>query len=352
MMLFKRFTIVLTFLYFGTIVSAQAVAAVHPIDSKVAVEQAVIDGLLAESAKFYLDGTKSGDQILGVERMSNQKTNSFAKPTEDEIQLNRYKRGWDKLKEIDGEAGEKVINSLKDISPDLGIYIIEYAFGDVYSRDGLDLKSKEIAVVSALTAMGNAQPQLKVHINGALNTGSSINEVKEVILQMSVYSGFPSSINAMNALKEVLLEREKHGINDEIGKTASKAKPTNRLKLGEQELSNLDSLQVERLKAAYNTFSPELVKFTLEYGYADIFSRDSLSKKYRQIATISALTALGTAQPQLKFHINAGLNIGLTETEIKEIMLLMTIYSGFPSAINGTHALKEVLAERMKNQNN
>ena len=266
-----------------------------------------------------------------------------------EMQLNRYERGWEKLKEIDGEAGEKVINSLKDISSDLGTYIIEYAFGDIYSRDGLDLKSKEIAVVAALTAMGNAEPQLKVHINGALNTGSSINEVKEVILQMSVYSGFPSCINAMNALKEVLTEREKHRIKDEIGKTATKANKSDRLKSGEQELSKLDSLQVERLKSAYNDFSPELVKFTLEYGYADIFSRDNLSEKYRQIATISALTALGTAQPQLKFHINAGLNIGLTETEIKEIMLLMTVYSGFPSAINGTNALKEVLTERVKN---
>ncbi len=266
-----------------------------------------------------------------------------------EMQLNRYERGWEKLKEIDGEAGEKVINSLKDISSDLGTYIIEYAFGDIYSRDGLDLKSKEIAVVAALTAMGNAEPQLKVHINGALNTGSSINEVKEVILQMSVYSGFPSCINAMNALKEVLTEREKHRIKDEIGKTATKPNKRDRLKSGEQELSKLDSLQVERLKSAYNDFSPELVKFTLEYGYADIFSRDNLSEKYRQIATISALTALGTAQPQLKFHINAGLNIGLTETEIKEIMLLMTVYSGFPSAINGTNALKEVLTERVKN---
>ncbi|TKC09761.1 carboxymuconolactone decarboxylase [Pedobacter frigoris] len=261
----------------------------------------------------------------------------------------RFKTGWGKLKEIDGEAGEKVIESLKEISPDLGTYIIEYAFGDIYSRDGLDLKSKEIAVVAALTAMGNAQPQLKVHINGALNTGSSINEVKEVILQMSVYSGFPSSINAMNALKEVLAERKKHGIKDEIGKTATKTNQPNRLKYGEQELSKLDSLQVERLKMAYNDFSPELVKFTLEYGYADIFSRDNLNEKYRQIATISALTALGTAQPQLKFHINAGLNIGLTETEIKEIMLLMTVYSGFPSAINGTNTLKEVLAERIRN---
>lgn len=259
----------------------------------------------------------------------------------------RYQLGWEKLKEIDGEAGEKVINSLKDISPDLGKFIIEYSFGDIYSRSDLDLKSKEIAVVAALTAMGNAQPQLKVHINGALNTGSSINEVKEVILQMSVYSGFPSCINAMNVLKEVLEERQSHGLKDDIGNTPT-ANQTERLELGKEELSQLDSFQVQRLRDAYDDFSPELVKFTLEYGYGDVFSRDNLSKKHRQIATIAALAALGTAQPQLKFHINAGLNIGVTEQEVKEIMLLMTIYAGFPSAINGTSALKEVIAERNK----
>lgn len=261
---------------------------------------------------------------------------------------NRYKQGWEKLKEIDGEAGEKVINGLKDISPDLGKFVIEYSFGDIYTRSGLDLKSKEIAVVAALTAMGNAQPQLKVHINGALNTGSTINEVKEVILQMAVYSGFPTSINAMNALKEVLKERQEQGIKDEIGKPATGTVQTDRLKSGEQELSKLDSLQPDRLRNAYNDFSPELVKLTLEFGYADIFSRDNLDIKYRQIATIAALAALGNAQPQLKFHISAGLNIGLTVENIREIMLLMTIYAGFPSAVNGTNILKEVVNERTK----
>lgn len=264
------------------------------------------------------------------------------------MQSDRYKQGWVKLKEIDGDAGEKVINGLKDISPDLGKFIIEYAFGDIYTRDGLDLKSKEIAVVASLTAMGTAQPQLKVHINGALNTGSNINEVKEVILQMVVYSGFPNCINGMNALKEVLKERQEHGIKDEIGKIATDTTQTDRLKLGEQELSKLDSLQVGRLKNAYNDFFPELVKLTLEFGYADIFSRDNLDPKHRQIATIAALTALGNAQPQLKFHINAGLNIGLTVENVKEIMLLMSVYSGFPSAVNGTNVLKEVVNERAK----
>lgn len=260
----------------------------------------------------------------------------------------RYNAGWKKLKEIDGEAGENVINSLKDISPELGKFIIEYAFGDIYTRDGLDLKSKEIAVVAALTALGTARPQLKVHINGALNTGSNISEVKEVILQMSVYSGFPSSINAMNVLKEVLQERVEHGIKDSIGKPPTGKAMTDRLKAGEQELSELDSSQADILKKNFNNLSPELVKFTLEYGYADIYSRDNLEKKYRQIATIAALAALGNAQTQLKFHINAGLNIGLTVENIKELMLLMTVYAGFPAAINGTNILKEVVSERDK----
>lgn len=258
----------------------------------------------------------------------------------------RLERGYRKLQEIDGKAGEEVKNGLNDISPDLVKYMIEYSFGDIYSRDGLDLKSKEIAVVASLTALGNAEPQLKVHINGALNVGCTINDIKEIILQMSAYSGFPTCINAMNALKDVLSEREKQGIKDSIGEEATnKISPKDRYEVGSAELLELDSNQVEILENAYNNFSPDLVKLVVQ-SYADIISRNNLNKRYRQIATIAALTALGNAKPQLKFHINAGLNIGLTADEVKEIMLLMTIYAGFPSAINGTNILKEVLDER------
>jgi 4-carboxymuconolactone decarboxylase len=120
----------------------------------------------------------------------------------------RYDRGLRKLKEIDGEAGERVIESLKDIAPDLGRYTIEFPFGDIYSRPGLDLKSREIATVAALTALGNARPQLKVHINAALNVGCTRQEVIEVIIQMAVYAGFPAALNGMFAAKEVFGERD------------------------------------------------------------------------------------------------------------------------------------------------
>ena len=261
----------------------------------------------------------------------------------------RFERGYKKLLEVDGKAGQEVENNLKDICPDLGKYIIEYSFGDIYSREGLDLKSKEIAVVASLTALGNAQPQLKVHINGALNVGCTINDVKEVILQMSGYSGFPSCINGMNALKYVLNERKKDEIKDTVGnEPTNEVSPMDRYEVGAKELSELDNNQVEILEEAYNEFSPDLVKLVVN-SYADIIGRNNLNKRYRQIATIAALTALGNARPQLKFHINAGLNIGLTGEEVKEIMLLMTVYSGFPSAINGINVLKEVLDERKNN---
>jgi 4-carboxymuconolactone decarboxylase len=124
-----------------------------------------------------------------------------------EMSQERYERGWKKLKEIDGDAGERVIESLKDIAPDLARYTIEFPFGDVYSRPGLDLKSREIATVAALTALGNALPQLKVHINAALNVGCTRQEIVEVIIQMAVYAGFPAALNGMFAAKEVFKER-------------------------------------------------------------------------------------------------------------------------------------------------
>jgi 4-carboxymuconolactone decarboxylase len=119
----------------------------------------------------------------------------------------RYQRGWEKLKEVDGAAGERVIESLKDIAPDFARYLIEFPFGDIYTRPGLDLKSREIAVVAALTALGNATPQLKVHIHGALNTGATRQEVVEVIIQMAVYAGFPAALNGLFAAKEVFAGR-------------------------------------------------------------------------------------------------------------------------------------------------
>lgn len=120
----------------------------------------------------------------------------------------RHQQGWEKLKEIHGEAGEQVIESLNTIAPDLGRFIVEFAFGDIYSRPGLDVKSREIATIAALTTLGNAQPQLKAHICAALNAGCTREEIVEVMMQMAVYAGFPAALNGIAVVKEAFAEQD------------------------------------------------------------------------------------------------------------------------------------------------
>jgi 4-carboxymuconolactone decarboxylase len=115
----------------------------------------------------------------------------------------RFERGLRALAEIDGQAGQKVIDSLADIAPEFSRYLIEFPFGDIYSRQGLDLRSREVATIAALTALGNAAPQLKVHIEAGLNVGLSRDEIVEIIMQMAVYAGFPAALNGLFAAKEV-----------------------------------------------------------------------------------------------------------------------------------------------------
>jgi len=124
--------------------------------------------------------------------------------------MTRYETGLAMLAKVDGSVGEKVIESLKDIAPDFGRYLVE-CFGDIYSRPGLDLKSREIAVVAALTALGTAGPQLRVHLHAALNVGCTQVEIVEVIMQMSAYAGFPAALNGLFAAKEIFAERQADG---------------------------------------------------------------------------------------------------------------------------------------------
>jgi 4-carboxymuconolactone decarboxylase len=121
---------------------------------------------------------------------------------------NRFERGKRALAEIDGEAGEKVVASLADIAPDFARYLIEFPFGDIYSRKGLSLRDREIATIAALVALGNATPQLKVHLEAGLNVGLSQSEIVEIIMQMAVYAGFPAALNGLFAAKDVFRDRD------------------------------------------------------------------------------------------------------------------------------------------------
>ncbi len=115
----------------------------------------------------------------------------------------RLERGRRALSEIDGEAGERVVAALADIAPDFAEMLLEFPFGDIYTRPGLAVRDREIATIGALCAMGTAPAQLKVHVEAGLNVGLSREEITEILMQMAVYAGFPAALNGLFAAKEV-----------------------------------------------------------------------------------------------------------------------------------------------------
>ncbi|MDR2967121.1 MAG: carboxymuconolactone decarboxylase family protein [Methanobacteriaceae archaeon] len=122
--------------------------------------------------------------------------------------VNRYEKGMEILKITNKNRIQEVFKELDDIVPDLGRFIVEFPYCEIYSRDGLDLKTRELITVAALTVLGNADSQLKDHINAALNVENTPKEIVEAIVQMSVYAGFPAAINGIKVAKEVFKKRD------------------------------------------------------------------------------------------------------------------------------------------------
>ncbi len=119
----------------------------------------------------------------------------------------RFERGMQTLTRIDGEAGQRVVESLNDISPELGHQIVAWGFGEMYQRPQLAPRDRQLVTLGMLTALGGCEPQLEVHINAALSVGLAAEEIVEALLHAAVYCGMPKAINATNVAKKVFGER-------------------------------------------------------------------------------------------------------------------------------------------------
>jgi 4-carboxymuconolactone decarboxylase len=123
-------------------------------------------------------------------------------PDEKKSQLGRAK-----LKQMLGAPGEQALENIARISPDMANYVVEFIFGDIHSRPGLDLKTRELAAVIAIATRGGAEPQLRAHLHGALNVGWSEQEIIELMIELAVYAGFPAALNGLYAARDVFAER-------------------------------------------------------------------------------------------------------------------------------------------------
>lgn len=120
-----------------------------------------------------------------------------------------YNRGLLLMKKLHGEhSGEAIIEGVKDICPELATMSIEWGFGQIISRKGLDLKTRELAIIASCVTLGNAVPQLLAHIEAAFNVGATREEVIEVILQTALYAGFATVTNSFFSAKELLSKKK------------------------------------------------------------------------------------------------------------------------------------------------
>lgn len=221
---------------------------------------------------------------------------------------------------------------------------------DKTENQSLTDRQKSIATIAALTAKGNLE-KLNTALNDGLETKLTINEIKEILVQMYAYAGFPRSLNGINTFMSVLEERRKKGIKDEEGKTATPIDETNdKYERGRKTLETLSGQPQKKPAPGFGEFSPRIDSFLKEHLFADIFDSDVLTYKERELATIAALAAMDGVESQLQAHISFGMNTGLTENQLKETFDLIEKNIGKTEAETASQTLEKVTAAKQKKQ--
>jgi 4-carboxymuconolactone decarboxylase len=253
----------------------------------------------------------------------------------------RYARGWAALTALAPQKAQAVQDSLADIAPDMGRYIVEFGYGDLFTRPGLDPASRQTATIAALTALGNAAPQLRFHIEAGLATGLTPEAIVEIIYVTTVFAGFPAGLNALAAARQVFTEQ---GVKVSPPK-AHATEDTDRRKRGLAAVAVTSQTAGQHVLDALADIAPDMADFILDFSYGDVISRNVLTPAQKEIAMIAAATARGTMEPQLKVHIKAARAVGLTREQIVEVLIQMAGYAGFPASINGLIAARAAFAE-------
>jgi 4-carboxymuconolactone decarboxylase len=181
----------------------------------------------------------------------------------------------------------------------------------------LNAKEKGIISIAAFTANGDQQ-QLRTALNSGLDAGLSINEIKEILVQLYAYCGFPRSLNGITAFMAVLDERKAKGIQDQPGKEATKVEGTKKYEQGRKTLEQLTGKPQSGPLSGANAFAPGIDAFLKEHLFADIFGRGVLTYQQRELATITVLATLPGLSSQLQSHIGMGMHVGLTEAQLRE----------------------------------
>jgi len=222
---------------------------------------------------------------------------------------------------------------MQAITPPLATYTDEVLFGDVWKRTELAPRDRSLITVAALIAGGHT-PQMTGHFNRALDNGVKPDEIAAVITHLAFYSGWPRAVSAIGVAKEVF---EKRGI------------ATDQLALGPGDLLAVDQAsdapRAAAVEAQMGGTAPALARYTNDVLFGDLWRRPDLAPRDRSLVTITALIAAGQVD-QLPFHLDRGMNNGLTRTEISETITHLAFYAGWPRAVSAVPVARKVFEAR------
>ncbi len=235
-----------------------------------------------------------------------------------------YPDGLEILRKIGGPDFGAPINSLADFSEDLARMTIQYPYGDVLSRSGLDLRCRQILTVSMLLAHGSAQGQVAFHLNGLLNVGGTTDDVIDLLYLAAGLLGFPAAINAVPIVRDVLAGRPVAGRADKS--------------LSPPDVPAIAPDRLETLEAC----APEFLDWRDGVLEGEIFAAIRLQAKYVHLAASAMLAAGGKAATDLERHLAAAVQAGGTRLEVSEMIIQLSVYSGFPSALNAASVARSM----------
>jgi len=215
--------------------------------------------------------------------------------------------------------------------------------GGIEETEALTEKEQAIISISAFTANGDVE-KLKPALNAGLDAGLSVNEIKEILIQLYAYCGFPRSLNAIHVFMGVMQEREAEGIKDKVGKEATPLpKGMDKDAYGAEVRRKLAGWRVEPPAQGYQLFTPVMDIYLKEHLFADIFARDVLDHRQRELVTISALAAMTGTEGQLTFHLGAAINSGLTIAQLHAFIAVLEDDVGHHEAKVAKQVLANVL---------
>lgn len=214
------------------------------------------------------------------------------------------------------------------------------------NKNQLNDRQQSIVTIAAFTASGDLE-RLKPALNHGLDGGLTVNEIKEVLVQMYAYAGFPRSLNGISTFMSVLDERKARGITDEVGNEATPLPADlDRDAYGARVRAKLAGLDEIPPPAKWQEFAPVIDRFLKEHLFADIFARDVLDDQSRELATIAALAAMDGTAGQLMFHFGAAMNTGLTESQMQDFIKVLHDRVGHEEAAKAKEVLMSVVSKR------